>query len=67
MILQAIAKERVATNITSAKFVKKYNLHSASSVQSAVKLLLKNDMLTQTDTGFRVYDFFLADWLANVY
>ena len=67
MILQAIAKERVATNITSAKFVKKYNLHSASSVQSAVKLLLKSDMLTQTDTGFRVYDFFLADWLANVY
>lgn len=67
MILQAIAKERVATNITSAKFVKKYNLHSASSVQSAVKPLLKNDMLTQTDTGFRVYDFFLADWLANVY
>ena len=67
MILQAIAKERVATNITSAKFVKKYNLHSASSVQSAVKLLLKNGMLTQTDTGFRVYDFFLADWLANVY
>ena len=67
MILQAIAKERVATNITSAKFVKKYNLHSASSVQSAVKLLLKSGMLTQTDTGFRVYDFFLADWLANVY
>ena len=67
MILQALAKERVATNITSAKFVKKYNLHSASSVQSAVKLLLKSDMLTQTDTGFRVYDFFLADWLANVY
>lgn len=67
MILQAIAKERVATNITSAKFVKKYNLHSASSVQSAVKPLLKSDMLTQTDTGFRVYDFFLADWLANVY
>ena len=67
MILQAIAKERVATNITSAKFVKKYNLHSASSVQSAVKQLLKSDMLTQTDTGFRVYDFFLADWLANVY
>lgn len=67
MILQAIAKERVATNITSAKFVKKYNLHSASSVQSAVKLLLKSDRLTQTDTGFRVYDFFLADWLANVY
>lgn len=67
MILQAIAKERVATNITSAKFVKKYNLHSASSVQSAVKLLLKSDRLTQTDTGFRVYDYFLADWLANVY
>lgn len=44
-----------------------YNLSSASIVQSAVKLLLKNDLLTKTDTGYRVYDFFLSDWLANVY
>lgn len=67
IVLQAIAKEGIARNITSAKFIKKYNLNSASSVQAAVKLLLKNDLLTQTDNGYRVYDFFLSEWLATVY
>lgn len=67
MVLQAIAKEGVAQNITSSKFIKKYNLSSASSVQAAVKLLLKNDLITQEAHGYRVYDFFLSDWLATVY
>ena len=67
IVLQAIAKEGIAQNITSAKFIKKHNLNSASSVQAAVKLLLKNDYITQTDDGYRVYDFFFAKWLAKVY
>ena len=54
MVLQAIAKEGVAQNITSGKFIKKYNLNSASSIQSAVKLLLKSDLITQTEKGYRV-------------
>ena len=78
VVLQAIAKEcmthsdstfrkNVAQNITSSKFIKKYNLNSASSVQAAVKSLLNNDLLTQTDNGYRVYDYFLSEWLATVY
>ena len=67
IVLQSIAKEGVAQNITSSIFIKKYNLTSASSVQAAVKLLLKNDLITQTDTGYRVYDFFLSEWLATAY
>ena len=67
VVLQAIAKEGLAQNITSSKFIKKYNLSSASSVQAAVKLLTKNDLLTQTELGYRVYDFFLSAWLATVY
>ena len=43
------------------------NLSSASSVQAAVKLLIKNDLLTQTEFDYRVYDFFLSAWLATVY
>ena len=66
-VLQAIAKEGKAQNITSSKFIKKYNLNSASSVQSAVKLLLKNDLITQVDNTYRVYDYFFSEWLANVY
>ena len=67
LVLQAIAKEREARGITSSTFIKKYNLPSASSVQSAIKPLLKNDLVTQTADVYRVYDYFFADWLANEY
>ena len=67
MVLQAIAKEGVACNVTSAKFVKRYNLGSASSVQSAIKLLLKNDLVTHEDGCYRVYDYFFSEWLAEVF
>ena len=43
------------------------NLGSASSIQSAVKLLLKSDLITQTDGVYRVYDFFFSRWLAIFY
>ena len=53
---------------SGSKFIKKYNLNSASSVQAAVKLLMKNDILTQDDDGsYRVYDYFFSNWLATVY
>ncbi len=65
MVLQAIAKEGVASNITSSKFIKKYALNSASTVQSAVKLLMKNDILTQNDGQYRIYNFFFSKWLAQ--
>lgn len=67
MVLQAIAKEGVARNVTSMKFVKQYNLGSASSVQSAVRLLLQNDLITQEDGCYRVYDYFFSTWLSEVF
>ena len=67
IVLQAIAREGIAQNITSAKFIKKYNLNSASSVQSAVKMLLKNDIITQTNNEYRIYNFFFSEWLATMY
>ncbi len=67
IVLQAIAKEGVANSITSAKFIKKYNLNSASAVQAAIKLLLQNDIITKNEYSYRVYDYFFAEWLAKVY
>ena len=67
LVLQAIAKEAVAQGITSSAFITKYNLSSASSVQSAIKALLKHDMITQEEDGYRVYDYFFSDWLAREY
>ena len=65
ILLQAIAKEGIAERITSAKFIKKHNLSSASSIQAALKPLLENDLLTQTENRYRVYDYFFSDWLKN--
>lgn len=67
MILQAIAKEGWAVGITSSAFIKKYSLPSASSVQSAIKPLLKNDIVTQEGDGYRVYDYFFGEWLKREY
>ena len=67
LVLQAIAKERVVKGITSSTFIKKYNLPSASSVQAALKPLLKNDLVTQEGDSYRVYDYFFSEWLARSY
>jgi len=67
LLLQAIAKERVVRGITSSAFIKKYNLSSASSVQAALKPLMKNDIVTQNEDAYRVYDYFFSEWLANSY
>ena len=67
LLLQAIAKERLVKGITSSAFIKKYNLSSASSVQAALKPLLKNDIVTQNDDAYRVYDYFFSEWLASSY
>lgn len=67
LVLQAIAKEGIARSVTSSAFIKKYNLPSTSSVQSAVKGLLKNDVITQEDDAYRIYDYFFSIWLARDY
>ena len=66
-VLQAIAKEGRASGVTSAAFIRKYSLPSASSVQSALKPLLKNDWVTQEGDAYRVYDYFFAEWLREEY
>ena len=62
-VLFAIAKAHVATNVTSSKFVKDNNLGAASSVQAALKGLLEKDIVTRTDKGYQVYDYFFAEWI----
>lgn len=66
-VLQAIAREGSASGITSAQFIRKYQLPSASSIQSAVKGLLEKEILTQEDGCYRIYDYFFSYWLARFY
>lgn len=66
-LLQAIAKDRTVEGITSSDFVKRHRLVSASSVQAALKPLLKNDIVTCEEGIYRIYDYFFADYLAKKY
>lgn len=63
-LLYAIAKERGAKNITSAAFVQKHKLNSASSVQAALKGLTEKDIIAEQDGIWRIYDVFLEQYIA---
>ncbi len=65
LMLQAIAREGIANNVTSSAFIKRHNLPSASSVQAAIKGLLKTDILTQEGDTYRIYDYFFSTWMAT--
>ena len=63
LVLTALAKEGPAKNITSAAFLRKYHLPSASTVQAAVKGLLEKDFITLEQGVYTVYDIFLGYWI----
>lgn len=66
-LLIAIAKEGKASGVMSAAFIKRHFLNSSSSVQVALKALLGNDIVTEdSDSSYRVYDYFFADWLRGL-
>lgn len=62
-VFKAIAFERKAKEVSSGNFVKKYKLHSASSVMSAIKGLLDKDFITNDKGVYQVYDRLFAMWL----
>ena len=66
-LLYAIAKEGEAERITSAAFIKRHSLTSASSVQSAMKKLLEKDIITEINKVFSVTDKLFAMWINRLY
>lgn len=62
-VLIAIANEGYAQNVTSGSFIKKHSLQSASSVQTALKALTDKAIVMRTEKGYRLEDFFFAEWL----
>ena len=65
LVLLAVAKDGEAKSITSGAFIKRHKLLSASSVQVATKALLNEDILTQENGAYRVYDYFFSAWIRN--
>ena len=66
-LLYAIAIEREVEKITSGEFIKKYNLFSTSSVQSAMRVLLEKDYITHLDSKYFLTDKFLSLWIKQIY
>ena len=66
-LLYAIAKDGEAERITSAEFIKRHSLASASSVQSAVKKLLEKDIITEINKEFSLTDKLFAMWISKLY
>lgn len=66
-ILVAIAKEVKAEQVLSTDFIKKHFLTSASSVQSALKILLDKELVTYEEEVYSVGDKFFGMWLKNLY
>lgn len=71
-LLVAIAKEGVAYEVTSGRFVKQYRLPSPSSVQSALKGLLEKDFITkdfssENNEGYMIYDQFFNIWIKETF
>jgi AAA+ ATPase superfamily predicted ATPase len=66
-LLYAVAKERVAIEITSSAFVRKHALLSSSSVQTASRQLLEKDLLSKENNIYQVYDRFFGLWLSEHY
>lgn len=69
--LIAIAKEGVASGVTSVAFVKKHALKSPSSVQYAINALLDKQILTyqneQRTKTYSVSDRFMEMWICRTY
>ena len=66
-LLYAIAKDGEAERITSAEFIKRHSLTSASSVQSATNKLLEKDIITEINKVYSVSEKLFAMWICNMY
>lgn len=62
-LLIAINKEGKAKAITGSRFIKRYHLSAASTIQTTVKSLLDKQLITRTIDTYEVYDRFFALWL----
>ena len=66
-LMKAIAKEGCVVSPQGDEFIKRYNLPSASSVKTALDVLLDKDLVFRTQAGYIVYDHFFAVWLNRLY
>ena len=62
-LLKAIAQEGCVKEVLAGDFISKNRLKAASSVRSALKKLIDNELVYQTADGYIIYDRFMGEWL----
>ncbi len=65
-LLMALAAENGTLQPTSGAFIKKYDLVSASSVNTSLKALTEKELIVQNSGRWLVYDVFLSRWLEKM-
>lgn len=65
-LLMAINNEGKAKAIMGSKFLKKYHLSAASSVQTTIKSLMEKQLVTCHLGIYEVYDKFFGIWLSRL-
>ncbi|MFN8153088.1 MAG: ATP-binding protein [Bacteroidia bacterium] len=63
ILLQGIAREKGARQVMGADFIRKNELGTPSSVQTALQALQDKEMIYEEDDRWWVYDVFLSRWL----
>ena len=57
------AKEGTVAEINSGKFISKYKLKAASSVNTALGKLIEREIAYKSAKGYMIYDRFMSIWL----
>ena len=62
-VLYAIKADEPVNGITSSAFTKRHRLKSPSATQSAVKALLRSDLITRTNGSYSISDPLMSLWM----
>lgn len=62
-LLYAIATDGQVQRITSGQFIKRHRLHSASSVQAAIRKLMEYGLVTSENGNYHIEDQLFYHWL----
>ncbi len=65
-LMVALAKEE-SLEVFSKKFLEKYRLGPSSSIQKALKNLLKKELAQQENGSYMVYDLFFKKWIRRTW
>lgn len=65
-VLTAVAREGLVNNPHSQSFISKNNLGAASSVSSALSMLVNKEIIIKEEDGYKIHDVILMRWLQSL-